>query len=124
MNRDASEDRERIYLALLCQRLLGESVRAEFQALLVRHSWQSHDHRAVFEALAGWQAGPDAIHADLPSRLTRLGFPDTDIDRYFAPVEVPAETAFAWLRAEVACHSSRESEPNRIASESRAAKSK
>jgi hypothetical protein len=93
-------DRERAYLALICEGSLDEALRAELEASLSRHSWQSHDHRAVFEALAGWRAEPDAIRAGLPARLTRLGFPDTDIDDYFAPAGVSIETALAWLRGE------------------------
>ena len=94
------EDRERVYLALLCQGSLYGASHAELEVLLSRHSWNSHDHRAVFQALAGWRAGTDAIRADLPARLTRLGFPDTDIDEYFAPLEISLETALGWLRAE------------------------
>jgi hypothetical protein len=94
------EDRERIYLALLCQGLLNDALRAEFEDLLARRSWESADHRAVFEALAGWHAECDAIRASLPARLTRLGFPDTDIEAYFAPAGVSVATALVWLRAE------------------------
>jgi hypothetical protein len=97
------EDRERMYLALLCQGLLSDGPRAELEDLLAHHSWESADHRAVFEALAGWYAVPGAIRAGLPARLTRLGFPDTDIEAYFAPAEVSVETALGWLRAETDC---------------------
>jgi hypothetical protein len=123
-SRDTCEDRERIYLALTCQGLVSETLRAELHALLVRYSWKSHDHRAVFDALAGWRAEPKAMRADLPSRLTRLGFPDTDIDEYFAPIGVTAETALGWLRAEIASDPAREVGRTRDASESRAARSK
>jgi hypothetical protein len=94
------DDCERIFLALLCQGSLNEFLRAELEALLSRHSWRSQDHRAVFQALAGWRVEPEAIRAGLPARLTRLGFPDTDIDEYFAPLEVSIESALGWLRAE------------------------
>jgi hypothetical protein len=96
------EERERAYLAFLCQGSLNEALRLELEASLSRHSWQSHDHRAVFDALAGWRAEPDAIRSSLPARLTRLGFPDTDIDEYFAPAGVSIETALQWLRGELA----------------------
>jgi hypothetical protein len=102
-SRAHTEHRERIYLALLCQRLLSDALRAEFEDLLARHSWESADHRAVFEALMGWHAERDAIRAGLPARLTRLGFPDTDIKAYFAPTKVSIETALGWLRADAAC---------------------
>jgi hypothetical protein len=102
LRRAQLEERERAYLGLLCQGSLNEALRVELEASLSRHSWQSHDHRAVFDALAGWRAGADAIRAGLPARLTRLGFPDTDIDEYFAPAGVSVETALEWLREELA----------------------
>ena len=96
------DDRERAYLALLCQGSLNGALRLELERFLSSHCWKSHDHRAVFEAVAGWRAEPDAIRAGLPARLTRLGFPDTDIEEYFAPAGVSVETAFEWLREELA----------------------
>jgi hypothetical protein len=95
------ENRERIYLALLCQGPLNGASRSELEGLLSRHSWRSQDHHAVFQALAEWRAEPEVIRAALPAQLTRLGFPDTDIDDYFAPLEVSTESALGWLRAEV-----------------------
>jgi hypothetical protein len=94
------EDRERAYLALFCQGLLNEALRVELEAFLSHHCWQSHDHRTVFEALSRWRAEPEAIRATLPARLTRLGFPDIEIDEYFAPAGVSIETALEWLREE------------------------
>lgn len=93
--------REEIYLALLCQFPLAEPRRDELAYLLSRYSWQSQDHRAVYEALAGCRATPEAIRANLAAQLTRLGFPDTEIEEYFAPVEVSPESALAWLRDEL-----------------------
>jgi hypothetical protein len=92
------EDRERTYLALICQGLLDEALRAEIEDLLARHSWESDDHRDVFQVLRWWRAEPDAIRGGLPARLTRLGFPDTDIGEYFVPPGVSVETALGWLR--------------------------
>jgi hypothetical protein len=93
--------RERIYLALLCQSRLAEPLRAELESLLFRHPWKSEDHRAVFEALARWRAEPEVIRVELAARLTRLGFPDTEIEEYFAPAGVSLETALGWLRNEL-----------------------
>jgi len=94
--------RERVYLALLCQSRLAEPLRAELESLLCRHSWKLEDHHAVFEALAAWRAEPEVIRVELAARLTRLGFPDTEIEEYFAPARVSLETALGWLRNEVA----------------------
>jgi hypothetical protein len=118
MNSDGatSASRERIYLALLCQSGLAEPLRAELESLLCRHSWKSEDHRAVFEALASWRAEPEVIRAELAARLTRLGFPDTEIEEYFAPAGVSLEIALDWLRHEHAAGPERElPAPNRAA---------
>jgi hypothetical protein len=101
LRRAQVDDREGAYLALFCQSSLNDALRLELERSLSRHSWKSHDHRAVFEALVGWRAEPDAIRSGLPARLTRLGFPDTDIDEYFAPAGVSIETALEWLREEL-----------------------
>jgi|ERR1700735_3249936 hypothetical protein len=103
------EDRERIYLALLCQGLLSDALRAEVQDLLARHPWEYADHRAVFEALSGWHVEHVAIRDGLPARLTLIGFPDTDIEFYFSPVGVSIETALGWLRAEPDCRAAGDS---------------
>jgi hypothetical protein len=94
--------RERIYLALLCQSRLAEPLRAGLESLLCRHSWKSEDHRVVFEALTSWRVEPEVIRAGLAARLTRLGFPDTEIEEYFAPAGVSLETALSWLQSELA----------------------
>jgi len=101
-DRATSASRERIYLALLCQSRLAEPLRAGLESLLCRHSWKSEDHRAVFDALASWRAEPEVIRVELAARLTRLGFPDTEIEEYFAPAGVSLETALGWLRNELA----------------------
>lgn len=101
-DRPTSASRERLYLALLCQSRLAEPLRAELVSLLSRHFWSSEDHRVVFEALAGWRAGPEVVRLELAARLTRLGFPDTEIEEYFAPAGVSLETALDWLRNELA----------------------
>ena len=121
MNSDRATpaSRERIYLALLCQSRLAEPLRAELASLLSRHSWKSEDHRTVFEALASWRAEPEVIRAELAARLTRLGFPDTEIEEYFAPAEADLETALGWLRNERAAGLER-----RLPARNRAAKSK
>jgi hypothetical protein len=100
--RAISGNRERAWLALLCQCRLAEPLRAELEALLSRHSWKSEDHRVVFEALAGWRVEPDAIRAGLAARLTRRGFPDTETEEYFKAPGVSLETALGWLRDEQA----------------------
>ena len=111
-DRAGSKDYDRVYLALLCQCPAGERRRAELEDLLARHRWHSEDHRVVFEALAGWRAEPETIRDGLAARITRRGFPDIEIEAYFAPVAASLETALRRLRAELAA------EPNHSAAPS------
>lgn len=98
-------NREKTCLALLCQISSTAQKRQELEMLLADYHWQSPDHHAIFDALAAWRAAPEAIRAGLPARLTRLGFPDIEIEEYFAPIELPVEAALAWLRKEIAAGS-------------------
>lgn len=100
--RSESIHRERVWLALLCQNPADAPLRAELELLLALHSWVSADHRVVFAALAGRRSSPEAIRAELPAQLTRLGFPDVDIEDYFSPAGASVETAIGWLRQEQA----------------------
>jgi hypothetical protein len=102
MNSDRADSADNIYLALLCQCPAGDPRRAELEALLARHSWHSEDHRVVFEALAGWRAGPEAIRDGLAARVTRRGFPDIELEPYFAPVAESLESALSRLREDLA----------------------
>jgi hypothetical protein len=104
MPRDANTsdtiENERALVASLCQSPCDDAVRVELLQLLPAHRWQSSDCRAIYEAVANWPAAPAEIRRELPARLTRVGFPDIEIEFCFAPAAQSAASALEWLRAE------------------------
>ena len=60
---------------------------------LERHAWRDPEHRIVYDALRRIHPGrPAALREELPGMATRMGFPDVDWQRYFAPTKIkPAE---------------------------------
>jgi hypothetical protein len=97
---------EHAALAALCQRANDDPLRSELLRLLPHYSWISGDHRAVFDAIAQWKGEPAALRSDLPGRLTRLGFPDIDIELYFEPGVELRSGAIGWFREHVPHNSS------------------
>jgi hypothetical protein len=92
---------ERTLLATLCQSGQDDPVRSQILQLLRLYNWQSGDHRAVYDALARWRAEPAAIRSGIIAQLTRIGFPDIDVEPYFEPAaNLPA--AMEWLRERIA----------------------
>jgi hypothetical protein len=72
---------ERRLLASLCSPGLDDKTRAEIFARLATHKFASTDHETIFGALLKMRgARAEHIRATLGSRLTRLGFPDIDVD--------------------------------------------
>jgi hypothetical protein len=57
---------------------------------LAHHAWHDPEHRVVFEALRRIRSStPSAVRDELPATVTRMGFPDVDLNRYFAGRETP-----------------------------------
>jgi len=99
-NESDTPEMERALLATLCQRSAPDSFRLQILRLLSAYNWQSADHRAIHDALAHWNAGPPEIRRNLAARLTRLGFPEIDIEPLFEPVAEPM-AALEWLIAQI-----------------------
>jgi hypothetical protein len=82
---------ERLVLRALCQGAGGESVRETAGRMLKGYRWRDPVHQVVFEIIMSIQ--PDApglpvrqaglIREQLPSQLTRRGFPDFDFEGLF-----------------------------------------
>ncbi len=105
---------ERALLAALCQSGQEDPLRSQILHLLSLYNWQSGDHRAVYDALARWTAGPAEMRGGLAARLTRQGFPDIDVEAYFEPAG-NLTAAVEWLRERVARNpSGSDSRPNGI----------
>jgi hypothetical protein len=92
---------ERALLASLCQSVQDDPLRSQILQLLQLYNWQSGDHRAVYDAIAGWTAEPAEIRSGIAARLTRMGFPDIDVAPYFEPA-ANFRGALEWLRERIA----------------------
>jgi hypothetical protein len=72
-------------LCSICQGAFEGSVREFARAALVNYRWHDPTHQAIFQALMAIPSeSADVIRAQLPSRLTRIGFPDLDWEWLFA----------------------------------------
>jgi len=82
---------ERQLLAALCQGSLDEERREELLRRLDKHTFATPDHEVVFRALRKLPTiKPERVRETLAATVTRMGFPDADLNIYFerhAPVE-------------------------------------
>ncbi|MGH9402645.1 MAG: hypothetical protein ACRD2P_11120 [Terriglobia bacterium] len=77
---------ERQVLAALCQGFSDGPLDDSVKQSLTQYRWREPDHQAIFNALAKFPSGQPAIlAAELPARLTRLGFPDIDCEDLYQP---------------------------------------
>lgn len=76
---------ERWLLAALCAPALDQQHRAEILDRLAAHTFAEPDHETIFRALVKVpHATAEHIRETLTARLTRLGFPDVDVEPIFA----------------------------------------
>jgi hypothetical protein len=77
---------ERALLNALCSADLSTSERSTILLRLAGHSWRDADHQVIYAVL---RSAPKldrlALRTYLVAEVTRLGFPDIDFTRYFAP---------------------------------------
>lgn len=72
---------EQRLLAALCDPMLGDSSRAAIVEQLSAHEFASVDHDVIFRALAKMhRARVRHVRETLGAHLTRLGFPDIDVE--------------------------------------------
>lgn len=97
--REARTEAERRLLAALCQNVLGSRARAEVMRCFRNHRFAHPDHEVIYRALATSPIGePADIRATLAQAVTRLGFPDMDLDSLFdTPAPTPEKIA-AWIQ--------------------------
>jgi hypothetical protein len=93
---DAARERqaqaERRLLAGLCQGSLSQQIREDVQRRLAARKFADPEHDVIFQALSTLPNGePERIRVALLTRLTRLGFPDLDLESLFTIVP-PSET--------------------------------
>jgi hypothetical protein len=77
---------ERRVLQALCQGTRQGSLRAAGKRLLGDYRWHEPLHQVLFELLSGFPSDDVGLLRDeLPSRLTRRGFPDVAWEEFFEP---------------------------------------
>ncbi len=95
-NSSASEI-ERLLLAALCAPSLDKETRALLFDRLATHKFAAADHETIFRALLKMRGAPAwHIRETLGAGLTRLGFPDIDVDPIFQ-LEPPSAQQIAAL---------------------------
>jgi hypothetical protein len=84
---------ERELLGAICASGMTAGERDRTLAMLANYAWQSPDHRVLFVALqrARQRGDATALHEFLTAEVTRLGFPDFDLESYFASPQLDAE---------------------------------
>lgn len=83
---------ERLVLQALCQGTKQGSVREAARRILGGYRWREPMHQAAFDSIMSLPADdPEVIRHFLPSRLTRRGFPDFDLEEFFRPHGLSAE---------------------------------
>ena len=90
---------ERKLLAALCSPALDYPTRAAILDALRAYTFANPDHDVIFRALAKMPAAAsEHIRETLGARLTRLGFPDIDVNSIFELEPPPTEKINLLLR--------------------------
>lgn len=93
------KDELEILRALSTRRLQGRA-RAEAFEILAGYSFVEPIHQVIFDALREIPAeNPQVLREQLAVRLNNKGFPDLDLESFFAPPELTAAQAAAQIRA-------------------------
>ena len=90
---------ERQLLAALCQGSLDDESREELLRRLEKHVFAMPDHEVVFDALRKLPAmKAERMREALAATVTRMGFPDVDLNLFFEPHAVARGTMADLLR--------------------------
>jgi hypothetical protein len=75
---------ERLVLAALCTGPLSLDDRSEALRSLANYNWILPDHRVIYAALRrSRQRNSRALREHIVAEITRLGFPDIDVEPFF-----------------------------------------
>lgn len=81
-----NEEVERSLLGALCTGPLTLEDRRSALLSLAHYNWIGPDHRVIYEALRGSrQRESAALREHVVGEITRLGFPDIDVEPFFNP---------------------------------------
>lgn len=94
---------EKPILCALCLGALSDSAFHTALTLLTAYRWHDQEHRIIFESLALLRSNdPEIIRTNLAASATRHGFPDIDVEVYFARGALPNQDWLALIRSLVA----------------------
>jgi hypothetical protein len=81
-----TEKVERLLLGALCAGPLSSEDRSDILRSIADYNWIHPDHRVIYEALrrSRHRESP-ALREHIVSEITRLGFPDIEVDPFFNP---------------------------------------
>ena len=84
-SRDTKEI-ERLVLGALCTGPFSLDDRSETLRSLADYNWILPDHRVIYEALRrSRQRNSAALREHIVAEITRLGFPDIEVEPFFNP---------------------------------------
>lgn len=84
-SRDTKEIERRV-LGALCMGPLSLDDRNEALRSLANYSWILPDHRVIYEVLRrSRQRNSAALRENIVAEITRLGFPDIEVEPFFDP---------------------------------------
>jgi hypothetical protein len=90
---------ERQLLAALCQGLLDQGRGEELLRRLEKHAFALPDHEVIFRALRKLPPiRPGLLREALAVMVTRMGFPDADLEVYFEAYALAEENLDGLLR--------------------------
>ena len=81
-----TEEVERLLLGALCAGPLSSEDRSDILRSIADYNWIHPDHRVIYEALrrSRHRESP-ALREHIVSEITRLGFPDIEVEPFFNP---------------------------------------
>lgn len=83
---------ERRLLGALCAGPLSLDDRLEALRSLANYNWTLPDHRVICEVLRrSRQRNSTALREHITAEITRLGFPDVEVEPFFAPCNLTAD---------------------------------
>jgi hypothetical protein len=94
-------ERELDVLRALCTRPASDPAYAKLANELKEYHWKHTDHRVIYEALIKTNtADTETLRRELAAAVTRMGFPDIHLDRFFAAnaIPVPPDRIFELIR--------------------------
>jgi hypothetical protein len=81
-----TEEVERLLLGALCAGPLFPEDRSDILRSIADYNWIQPDHSVIYEALRrSRQRESPALREHIVSEITRLGFPDIEVDPFFTP---------------------------------------